>query len=123
LVTLHHSKTVFIVLQLRQKITSATSAIKSVFGQEQTTQQDAVSANSLGDGFMLHIFNSQAPPPPSFFLNSFFLQADKLEQLRERMIKVRELFRDTDSTEFVIVTIPAVICQKIFLNTRYASFF
>jgi arsenite-transporting ATPase len=39
------------------------------------------------------------------------------------MIKVRELFRDTDSTEFVIVTIPAVICQKIFLNTRYAYFF
>ncbi|XP_061973939.1 ATPase GET3B-like isoform X2 [Populus nigra] len=64
------------ILKLRQKITSATSAIKSVFGQEQTTQQDA---------------------------------ADKLEQLRERMIKVRELFRDTDSTEFVIVTIPAVM--------------
>ncbi|KAJ6892441.1 ATPase ARSA1 [Populus alba x Populus x berolinensis] len=64
------------ILKLRQKITSATSAIKSVFGQEQNTQQDA---------------------------------ADKLEQLRERMIKVRELFRDTDSTEFVIVTIPAVM--------------
>ncbi|XP_073267954.1 ATPase GET3B isoform X2 [Populus alba] len=64
------------ILKLRQKITSATSAIKSVFGQEQTTQQDA---------------------------------ADKLEQLRERMIKVRELFRDTDSTEFVIVTIPTVM--------------
>jgi hypothetical protein len=67
LVTLHYSKTVFTVLQLRQKITSATSAIKSVFGQEQTTQQDAVSPNSLGDGFVLHIFNSQAPyHPPSF---------------------------------------------------------
>ncbi|KAJ6901830.1 hypothetical protein NC651_019567 [Populus alba x Populus x berolinensis] len=61
------------ILKLRQKITSATSAIKSVFGQEQTGQQDA---------------------------------AYKLEQLRERMIKVRELFRDTDATEFVIVTIP-----------------
>lgn len=36
------------------------------------------------------------------------IQADKLEKLRERMIKVRELFRDTDSTEFVIVTIPTV---------------
>jgi hypothetical protein len=67
LVTLHYSKTVFTVLQLRQKITSATSAIKSVFGQEQTTQQDAVSPTSLGDGFVLHIFNSQAPyHPPSF---------------------------------------------------------
>ncbi|KAK4260605.1 hypothetical protein QN277_003698 [Acacia crassicarpa] len=63
------------ILKLRQKIASATSAIKSVFGQE-TTQQDAT---------------------------------DKLEKLRERMVKVRELFRDTDSTEFVIVTIPTVM--------------
>lgn len=35
--------------------------------------------------------------------------ADKLEKLRERMVKVRELFRDTESTEFVIVTIPTVM--------------
>ncbi|XP_061347046.1 ATPase GET3B [Gastrolobium bilobum] len=63
------------ILKLRQKIASATSAIKSVFGQE-VTKQDA---------------------------------ADKLEKLRERMIKVRELFRDTESTEFVIVTIPTVM--------------
>ncbi|GLT70152.1 hypothetical protein SLA2020_422490 [Shorea laevis] len=63
------------ILKLRQKIASATSAIKSVFGQEET-QQNA---------------------------------SDKLERLRERMIKVRELFRDTDSTEFVIVTIPTVM--------------
>uniref|UniRef100_A0A2C9VK41 ArsA/GET3 Anion-transporting ATPase-like domain-containing protein n=1 Tax=Manihot esculenta TaxID=3983 RepID=A0A2C9VK41_MANES len=53
------------ILKLKQKISSATSAIKSVFGQE-VTRQDA---------------------------------SDKLEQLRERMIKVRELFRDTDSTD------------------------
>ncbi|KAG6728376.1 hypothetical protein I3842_02G170300 [Carya illinoinensis] len=63
------------ILKLKQKIASATSAIKSVFGQEET-RQDA---------------------------------ADKLERLRERMIKVRELFRDTDSIEFVIVTIPTVM--------------
>lgn len=63
------------ILKLKQKISSATSAIKSVFGQE-VTRQDA---------------------------------SDKLERLRERMIKVRELFRDTDSTEFVIVTIPTVM--------------
>ncbi|KAE9451363.1 hypothetical protein C3L33_16775, partial [Rhododendron williamsianum] len=63
------------ILKLKEKIASATSAIKSVFGQEQT-QDDA---------------------------------ADKLKRLRERMIKVRELFRDTDSTEFVIVTIPTVM--------------
>lgn len=63
------------ILKLRQKIASATSAIKSVFGQEET-QQNA---------------------------------ADKLERLRERMVKVSELFRDKDSTEFVIVTIPTVM--------------
>lgn len=63
------------ILKLKKKITSATSAIKSVFGQEEP-RQDA---------------------------------SDKLEQLRERMIKVRELFHDTDSTEFVIVTIPTVM--------------
>ncbi|KAM3290278.1 ATPase GET3B [Capsicum chacoense] len=64
------------ILKLRQKIASATSAIKSVFGQEGTPKPDA---------------------------------ADKLERLRERMIKVRELFRDTTSTEFIIVTIPTVM--------------
>ncbi|KAL6955946.1 ATPase get3b [Sarracenia purpurea var. burkii] len=63
------------ILKLRQKIASATSAIKSVFGQE-LTQQDS---------------------------------AGKLERLRERMVKVRELFHDTESTEFVIVTIPTVM--------------
>ncbi|KAG2318094.1 hypothetical protein Bca52824_021216 [Brassica carinata] len=63
------------ILKLRQKITSATSAIKSVFGKEDN-KPDA---------------------------------ADKLEKLRERMVKVRELFRDTESTEFVIVTIPTVM--------------
>ncbi|XP_066319492.1 ATPase GET3B-like [Miscanthus floridulus] len=63
------------ILKLRSKIASATSAIKSVFGQE-IQQQDA---------------------------------ANKLEKLRERMVKVRELFRDTESTEFIIVTIPTVM--------------
>lgn len=63
------------ILKLRQKIASATSAIKSAFGQGEN-KQDA---------------------------------SDKLELLRERMIKVRDLFRDTDSTEFVIVTIPTVM--------------
>ncbi|KAL6494262.1 ATPase get3b [Orobanche gracilis] len=61
--------------RLKNKISSATSAIRSVFGQEEN-KQDA---------------------------------GDKLERLRERMIKVRELFRDTGSTEFVIVTIPTVM--------------
>lgn len=35
------------LLQLRQKISSATSAIKSVFGQEEKRQEDAVSFISL----------------------------------------------------------------------------
>ncbi|XWS71846.1 hypothetical protein CRYUN_Cryun03dG0172700 [Craigia yunnanensis] len=34
---------------------------------------------------------------------------DKLEQLRKRMKKVRDLFRDSSTTEFVIVTIPSVM--------------
>ncbi|KAL6586416.1 ATPase get3b [Orobanche minor] len=63
------------ILKLKNKISSATSAIRSVFGQEEN-KQDA---------------------------------GDKLERLRERMIKVRKLFRDTGSTEFVIVTIPTVM--------------
>jgi arsenite-transporting ATPase len=63
------------ILKLKQKISSATSAIKNVFGQGET-QPDA---------------------------------SEKLEKLRERMVKVRELFRDTKSTEFVIVTIPTVM--------------
>ncbi|MQM07570.1 hypothetical protein Taro_040410 [Colocasia esculenta] len=63
------------IMTLKQKLASATSAIKSVFGQEEQ-RQDA---------------------------------SDKLEKLRERMIKVRELFRDKDSTEFIIVTIPTVM--------------
>ncbi|KAI5011594.1 hypothetical protein ZWY2020_013731 [Hordeum vulgare] len=62
-------------MNIKSKIASATSAIKSVFGQE-VQQQDA---------------------------------ANKLEQLRERMVKVRVLFRDTESTEFIIVTIPTVM--------------
>ncbi|XP_030457439.2 ATPase GET3B-like isoform X1 [Syzygium oleosum] len=35
--------------------------------------------------------------------------SDKLDQLRERMRTVRDLFRDSDMMEFIIVTIPAVM--------------
>ncbi|KMZ68612.1 ATPase [Zostera marina] len=63
------------IMTLRKKISSATSAIKSVFGKDGS--QDGSS--------------------------------DKLEKLRDRMVKVRDLFRDTDSTEFIIVTIPTVM--------------
>ncbi|KAF6167791.1 hypothetical protein GIB67_027569 [Kingdonia uniflora] len=60
---------------LKKKLSSATSAIKSVFGQAENREDSS----------------------------------DKLEKLRERMVKVRDLFRNTDSTEFVIVTIPTVM--------------
>lgn len=35
-------------------------------------------------------------------------QTDKLEALKEKMIMVREIFRDKEATEFIIVTIPTV---------------
>ncbi|ESQ42271.1 hypothetical protein EUTSA_v10013776mg [Eutrema salsugineum] len=35
--------------------------------------------------------------------------SNELDQLKERMEKVRNVFRDVDSTEFVIVTIPTVM--------------
>ncbi|KAL2634187.1 hypothetical protein R1flu_005666 [Riccia fluitans] len=63
------------ILKLKQKIQSATSAVKNLFGQ--------------GDG------RDTA--------------TDKLEQLKQRMIAVREIFRNKDSTEFIIVTIPTVM--------------
>ncbi|KAJ7551469.1 hypothetical protein O6H91_06G016500 [Diphasiastrum complanatum] len=63
------------ILKLKQKLASATSAIKSVFGQ--------------GDG------KDTA--------------TDKLELLKQRMVMVREIFRNKDSTEFIIVTIPTVM--------------
>ncbi|CAL9133725.1 unnamed protein product [Musa textilis] len=74
------------ILKLKQKLASATSAIKSVFGQEEP-KQDA---------------------------------SDKLEQLRERMVKVRELFRDAESTEFVIVTIPTVMAVSESSRLHYS---
>ncbi|KAI3748228.1 hypothetical protein L6452_11177 [Arctium lappa] len=68
------------IMKLKKKIASATSAIKSVFGKEQT-------------------------PPVEDATN-------KLEQLRERMGKVRDLFRDSETMEFVIVTIPTVMAVR-----------
>jgi arsenite-transporting ATPase len=63
------------ILKLKRKISQATSAIKSAFGQ--------------GDG-----------PDKA---------TDKLEALKEKMIMVREIFRDKEATEFIIVTIPTVM--------------
>eukprot|EP00850_Spirogloea_muscicola_P015531 SM000120S25680 [mRNA] locus=s120:64382:68504:+ [translate_table: standard] len=64
------------LLRLKQKLSSATAAIKSVFGQG-------------GDG------KDGA--------------AEKLERLKARMVMVRDIFRDKENTEFVIVTIPTVM--------------
>ncbi|KAL3518408.1 hypothetical protein ACH5RR_020997 [Cinchona calisaya] len=63
------------MITLKEKIASATSAIKSVFRKEVPQQ----------------------------------IADNKLEKLRERMVKVRDLFRDTETTEFVIVTIPTAM--------------
>ncbi|KAK1409941.1 hypothetical protein QVD17_36472 [Tagetes erecta] len=68
------------IMKMKNKIASATSAIKSVFGKQQP---------SLADG-----------------------PTEKLEQLRESMAKVRDLFRDSETTEFIIVTIPTVMAVK-----------
>ncbi|XP_024984078.1 ATPase ARSA1 [Cynara cardunculus var. scolymus] len=68
------------IMKLKTKIASATSAIKSVFGKEQTPLVEGSSS--------------------------------KLEQLRERMAKVRDLFRDSETMEFVIVTIPTVMAVR-----------
>ncbi|CAA3025179.1 ATPase ASNA1 homolog 2-like [Olea europaea subsp. europaea] len=38
--------------------------------------------------------------------------SNKLEKLRERMAKVRDLFHDSETTEFVIVTIPTVMALR-----------
>ncbi|MCO5567432.1 hypothetical protein L7F22_021123 [Adiantum nelumboides] len=64
------------ILKLKQKLSSATAAIKSVFGQSTDGGDSATS---------------------------------KLELLKERMVMVREIFRNKESTEFVIVTIPTVM--------------
>jgi len=64
------------VVRLRQKLASAASAVKSLFGAGEEGQDSAVA---------------------------------KLEALKARLARVRELFRDADGTEFVIVTIPTVL--------------
>ncbi|KAL4332127.1 hypothetical protein GQ457_07G034560 [Hibiscus cannabinus] len=63
------------IMKFKNKLASATSAIKSVLGKAEERQ----------DG------------------------PDKLQKLRERLTKVRDLFRDSNTTEFVIVTIPSVM--------------
>lgn len=68
------------IMKLKKKLSSATSAFKSMFGKEQPPLVEGAT--------------------------------DKLEQLRERMAKVRDLFRDSETTEFVIVTIPTVMAVK-----------
>ncbi|KAJ8543956.1 hypothetical protein K7X08_025574 [Anisodus acutangulus] len=55
------------MMNLKKKIASATSALKSMFNNEEPQRDDAT---------------------------------EKLEQLRERMAKVRDLFRDSETTEF-----------------------
>lgn len=67
------------VVKLRQKLNSAASAVKGLFG-----------ANDEGND----------------------IAAEKLEALKTRVIEVRELFRDSKQTEFVIATIPTVMAAN-----------
>ncbi|KAJ9188820.1 hypothetical protein P3X46_000181 [Hevea brasiliensis] len=67
------------MMKLKRKLASATSALKSVFRKEEARQDTSEKLD------------------------------DKLGELREKMARVRDLFQDSDSTEFVIVTIPTVM--------------
>ncbi|KAG6417887.1 hypothetical protein SASPL_120084 [Salvia splendens] len=61
------------MMKIKKKIASATAALKSAFGKGEPQQDDVSKSN------------------------------DKLEQLRLSMGRVRDLFRDPETTEFVIV--------------------
>lgn len=99
--------------QLKKKIQSAASAIKSVFGQGDGPDKAVSTVPAL------HTCSIAAKSPTIvavFLLNSHLdlidWQTDKLEALKERMIMVREIFRNKETTEFVIVTIPTVSTHK-----------
>ena len=62
--------------RLRQKLTSATDAVKGIFGVQEDAQDEAVA---------------------------------KLEKLKAQLQEVKDLFRNEQTTEFVIVTIPTVL--------------
>ena len=64
------------IVRLRQKLTSAGDAVKSLFGVADEAQDEAVV---------------------------------KLERLKAQLQEVKDLFRNEDTTEFVIVTIPTVL--------------
>ena len=67
------------IVRLRQKLTSATDAVKGIFGVGEDKEDDAV---------------------------------EKLEQLKAQVKEVRTLFRNKDTTEFIIVTIPTVLVSE-----------
>lgn len=64
------------IVRLRQKLTSATDAVKGLFGVDGQAQDEAVL---------------------------------KLEKLKAQLREVKELFRNEQTTEFIIVTIPTVL--------------
>jgi arsenite-transporting ATPase len=64
------------IVRLRQKLTSATDAVKGLFGVDNQEQDEAVA---------------------------------KLEALKAQLNEVKDLFRNEETTEFVIVTIPTVL--------------
>ncbi|KAG8655207.1 hypothetical protein MANES_04G017100v8 [Manihot esculenta] len=67
------------MMKLKRKLASASSALKSLFGKKEAGQDISEKLE------------------------------DKLGELREKMARVRHLFQDSDTTEFIIVTIPTVM--------------
>lgn len=76
------------------------STFKALLGKEEP-QNDKVS-------YYIVFIRSR---PLFKFLNILYLnlQSDELGKLKERVAKIRDLFHDPDTTEFIIVTIPTVI--------------
>lgn len=67
------------LVRLRQRLTNATSAVKSFFTGKQAEKDPAIV---------------------------------KLEELQERMEEARQLFRNQETTEFVVVTIPTIMAAS-----------
>ncbi|CAI7824239.1 unnamed protein product [Closterium sp. NIES-53] len=117
-------------LQLKNKINSATSAVKSLFGQEDGKPDTAVSEGGGGcavrrwgevgvgvgmamergwGGGCAEVGRVERTWGEVVRGGGRWGEVEKLEQLKERMVMVREIFRDQKATEFIIVTIPTIM--------------
>lgn len=76
------------------------SVFKSLLGKEQPQN------NPVSYSVFIIILFSLFKILIILYLN---LKLDKLEKLKERVGKIRDLFHNPDTTEFIIVTIPTVM--------------